>query len=476
MRYTEIAIAKPFEGAPVINLPDVYGATAGKEILLKVPVTGERPVEIKVEGLVGTLCLKDGIISGKIEEKGEYKLIITAENRLGKCEKELVLEIDDSVLLTPLMGFTSWNAFGADVSQEKIEMTCEKMIETGICEYGYSYVNLDSGWQKEYGGKYDAVMPNEKFPDMKKMCEKIHSYGLKCGIYSTPMLTAWGCPKEFESIPGCTVGEADELFAPINNGIGKIRKEKNNVEQWCEWGFDYLKYDWTPCDPYNAELMRKELVNSPRDFGFCVTITAVKDYINYWSTHCNSYRNNQDSMGYWDNFRKILKSYFPYATALKKGHFFDLDMLDTGNCDLLGECVFTEDEQICVYTLRAITGSPIQISSKLDQITEFELSLYCNEEVIAINQDSAFKCALPLHIIESGDKYIYSFKRELSDGSYAIAVFNVGDHTEEVCLYIESDADVRDVWAKKDYKGTNVNEIRMRPHTGRMFRVQQHQK
>ena len=130
MRYTEIAIAKPFEGAPVINLPDLFGASVGKELLLKIPVTGERPVEIKAHGLVGTLSCKDGIISGCVEEKGNYKILITAENKLGKCEKELILEIDEAVLLTPLMGFTSWNAFGADVSQEKIERTCEMMVET----------------------------------------------------------------------------------------------------------------------------------------------------------------------------------------------------------------------------------------------------------------------------------------------------------------------------------------------------------
>jgi alpha-glucosidase (family GH31 glycosyl hydrolase) len=67
-----------------------------------------------------------------------------------------------------------------------------KMVESGIAEYGYSYVNLDSGWQHEYGGEFDAIMPNFKFPDMKEMTDRIHALGFKCGIYSTPMLNAWG--------------------------------------------------------------------------------------------------------------------------------------------------------------------------------------------------------------------------------------------------------------------------------------------
>lgn len=71
--------------------------------------------------------------------------------------------------------------------------------------------------------------------NVKRKCTK------KCGIYSTPMLRAWGCPVELESIPSCTQGEPDELFSERNKGIGVIRKERNNVLQWTEWGFDYLK-------------------------------------------------------------------------------------------------------------------------------------------------------------------------------------------------------------------------------------------
>ena len=37
---------------------------------------------------------------------------------------------------------------------------------------------------------------------------------------------------------------------------------------------DYLKYDWLPCDPYNADRMKRELLQSGRDFGFCVTVRA----------------------------------------------------------------------------------------------------------------------------------------------------------------------------------------------------------
>lgn len=474
MHYTEIAISKPFEGSPKINLPDIFGASPKKPIILRVAVTGKRPIKYSAENLPEGLTLDNGIITGQVEEEGVYTITLTAENDLGKDEKKLDIEIkENQVLLTPLMGFTSWNAFAANVSQEKMEKTAKQMIDLGICEYGYSYINTDSGWQETYGGKYDAIMPNVKFPDMKKMCDTIHSYGLKCGIYSTPMLTAWGCPDEFESIPGCTVGEPDELFADTNCGIGKIRKEKNNVQQWTEWGFDYLKYDWSPCDPYNAELMRKELIASERDFGYCVTVAARPDYTNYWSKYVNSYRNGVDTRGHWQNFMDLYRGYKDFITSMTKGHFFDVDMLDIGDCELFESdgCQYNDDEKIAVFSFHAFIGSPIQISSKLDNLSEFELSLYCNEEVIAINQDIAFKPAKPMHIVEDGKKCFHAYKRILHDGSYAIMLLNLGEVADRVQIYLDEPVKVRDVWAKKDLETTDVLNIYMKPHTARIFKL-----
>ena len=440
---------------------------------MRIPVTGKKPITYEAKNLPQGLVLENGIITGRVKESGNYCVTLMAENDLGKDEKILTFEIrENAVLLTPLLGFTSWNAFGPDVSQNKIEKITKKMIDSGICEYGYSYINTDSGWQKEYGGKYDAIMPNEKFPDMKKMCDTIHSYGLKCGIYSTPMLTAWGCPKEFETIPGCTQGEPDELFSDTNLGIGKIRKERNNVMQWEEWGFDYLKYDWSPCDPYNAELMRSELIKSSRDFGFSTSVASRPEYTNYWSKYCNSYRNNIDALGHWDNFKLICDSYKDFIMAMKKGHFFDLDMLDIGTCELFTEgSQFNEDEQIAVYSLRAFMGSPIQISSNLENLSEFELSVYCNEEVIAINQDVSFSSAKPFLMIENNNKCVHLYKRKLSNGDYAILAINFGEKTEKIDLYLENTAIIRDVWAKKDLETNNTTVFWMNPHTARIFRM-----
>jgi len=477
MRYTEIAIASPFEGAPRINLPALYGASPKKPITLRIPVTGQRPITYGASNLPAGLTLNGGVITGQVDAEGFYTVMLTAENALGKAEQELTFEIkQDAVLLTPLMGFTSWNAFGPDVTQEKMEIVAKRMVDLGITEYGYSYINIDSGWQGQYGGTFDAVMPNYKFPNMKRFCDNIHTYGLKCGIYSAPTLRCWGCPTEFEYLPGTTCGEPDILFGDINGDVGTIRKEKNNALQWADWGFDYLKYDWVPTDTYNAEVMRRELVATDRDFGLSITTRAHPDFHNYWQTYINSYRNNGDSHGSWENLLEIYRSYFDFATYMSKGHFFDLDMLDIGTCELFlspgkKSSTFSEDEQIVAFSMRAFLSSPIQISSTLEHAGEFELSLYCNEEILAINQDCGFHTVKPHLMLENGNQLVHCFRKKLADGSYAFAYFNLGETTEDAAIFLDDAASVRDLWAKKDLGVMDTISFKSMPRTVRIFKV-----
>jgi len=482
MRYTEIAKAQPFEGKPSINLATVYGASPKKPILLRIPVTGKRPIAYGAVGLPKGLTLDGNVISGSVSREGNYEITLTAENELGKTEKKLTLEIKrDTVCLTPLLGWTSWNAFGFDVTQENIEAAADHLVNLGIAEYGYNFINTDSGWQGPYGGKFDAITPNEKFPDMKGMVDKIHNKGLKAGIYSTPMLIAFGCSMTRVPAPlGCTLGEPDDMFGWERGGIGKIRKEKNNARQWAAWGFDYLKYDWRPCDPYNAELMRRELVKTKRDFGFCVSVRARPEYRMYWTKYCNSYRNNPDTICSWNRHMTIYNSYFEFADYVNRGHFFDLDMLDFGRCHFFEHMNYTqkddygltEDEKICAYTMRAFLASPIQISQDLSEISEFEMDVYCNDEIIAINQDAAFDAAKPVEKIEEDGKIIHIFKKNLADGKVAYAFFNLGDSTEQVEFSLDGKAAVRDAWAKRDLPECELISLDMPPHTARVFTVE----
>ena len=326
----KIAHSVPFAGKPSIHAPSVFGASTGKPVLYRIPVTGKRPLAVSVAGLADGLSLKDGVISGSVAEDDEFFAVVRAENAEGADERRIRFVVaPDTRLLTPLMGFTSWNAFGSKVTQERMEKTADALVASGLADYGYGYVNIDSGWQREYGGPFDAIQPNAKFPDMKGFCERTHAKGLKCGIYSTPMLKAWGCPEEFESIPGCSRGEPDPLYS-CTAPIGSEKLERNNVRQWDEWGFDYLKYDWTPCDPTHAARMRRALLGATRDFALCVTVNAGECYWKFWRENCASWRCNSDSLDEWGRIKAFLDGIDRWKPAVCRGHYFDLDMMETG--------------------------------------------------------------------------------------------------------------------------------------------------
>ena len=65
------------------------------------------------EGL--ELDSKTGIISGVMTSKGDYTVTLKAENALGVSVKQLVIRIGDELLLTPPMGWNSWNTFRTDM-------------------------------------------------------------------------------------------------------------------------------------------------------------------------------------------------------------------------------------------------------------------------------------------------------------------------------------------------------------------------
>ena len=471
-----IAKARPFEGKPIINMPSVYGGCIGKEIICRVPVIGTRPIRVEVQGLPQGLRLDGQVIRGTVPEGGEFRVRIAAENGLGRAEQDVTFRIgEDTMLLTPLMGFTSWNAFGADVSQEKMEDTAAAMAALGIADYGYCYVNIDSGWQKEYGGEFDAVMPNEKFPDMKGFCRKMHEAGFKCGIYSTPMLTAWGCPKELPSIPGCTRGEPNILFTCNNGGVGKERLEENNVRQWADWGFDYLKYDWAPTEPINADYMKKALLKADREMAFCVTVDADISYREYWKRYCSSWRCNCDSIDRWGNvkgaFRPQEYCRIEYwKDSVTPGHFYDLDMLEIGAMVWnQGKSGLTENEELFAYTLRAFFLSPIQLSCDLQKLTEFERDLISNEEVIRLNQDSLADFPEVFRKNEAEDLLVY--KRRLENGDEAYAVFNLSDEEKTEVLDFSGFRGLREVWTKEDRMPDSAYQCVVEPHCAVVLRA-----
>lgn len=159
-------------------------------MLFQVPVSGERPMKIQATGLPPGLKMDSrGLIAGTAPSgKREYKVNIQASNRHGKDMKELILKVGDELCLTPPMGWSSWYSYSEAVGQDNVLKTARLFVERGLVNHGWAYINIDDCWQGRRGGKYGAIQPNKRFPDMKAMCDAIHAMGMKVGIYSTPWM------------------------------------------------------------------------------------------------------------------------------------------------------------------------------------------------------------------------------------------------------------------------------------------------
>src|SRR4051812_2931235 len=226
---------------PRINGARVYGERPGRPFLFTVPATGERPIKFEAEGLPEGLKIDEatGRITGSVKEAGEHAVKLKATNGKGSDERTLKMVIGDTIALTPPMGWNSWNSWAKDVDQEKVLASAKAMVHKGLINHGWTYVNSDDAWQGRRGGGFNGVQPNEKFPDMKGMCDQIHGMGLKAGIYSTPWITSYALFNGGSSDDEKGAWDPSMAKAEFRRD-GKYPFAENDAKQWAAWGIDYL--------------------------------------------------------------------------------------------------------------------------------------------------------------------------------------------------------------------------------------------
>ncbi len=95
--------------------------------------------------------------------------------------------LDNSLGLVPQMGWNTWNKFGCSIDETLIYESVDQIVEFGLNEIGYEYVNLDDCWHLLDRDAEGHLVPDpEHFPNgMKPIGDYIHSKGLKFGIYSS---------------------------------------------------------------------------------------------------------------------------------------------------------------------------------------------------------------------------------------------------------------------------------------------------
>ena len=427
-------LTPPAPATPRINGPRIYGQRPGHPFLYTVPATGDRPMTFAATGLPDGLTMDaiTGRISGTVKDAGEFKVTLQAKNDRGADEKPLKIVIGNQIALTPPMGWNSWNCWGSQVSAEKVLRSAHGMVDSGLINHGWTYINIDDAWQApQRGGEFHAIQGNEKFPDMKALCDEVHGLGLKMGIYSTPWTTSYanhigGSSENAEgnwetpTIP--KKGNVNKKILPW--AIGKHSFAANDAKQWAAWGIDYLKYDWNPNElPETAE-MYKVLNDSGRDVVLSLSNSTPFQNISELSKIASCWRTSGDIRDNWDSMSKKGFGEAKWEPYCQPGHWNDPDMLVVGtvgwgNPHPTG---LTTDEQYTHISLWCLVSAPLLIGCDMSKMDDFTVSLLSNDEVLAVNQDSLGKQATA--VAHEGDTRVYA--KDLDDGSKAVGLFNLG--------------------------------------------------
>lgn len=481
-----ILTPKPAD-TPRINGARIFGLRPGSECLYTIAATGVRPMTFAAEGLPKGLKLdpETGRITGRVKKTGEYAVRLTATNRLGSCERTLRIVVGDRIALTPPMGWNSWNCWGQGVSQERVLTSARAMVEKGLADHGWCYINIDDGWQSRRG-ENGAIQPNDKFPDMAALSKEIHDMGLKLGIYSSPWVGTYaGHIGSYADNPEGTYdwieqGKYDEHFC-ISDPDGKFTAAsiyrhgshsfvEADVRQWDQWGIDYLKYDWNPNDYYHVREMHDALQRLDRDVVFSLSNAAPYADAPLWMEFSNCWRTTYDIRDTWENMSRIGFSQDPWIAFNRPGSWADPDMLVVGMLGgAWGDLHYTKltaDEQYTHISLWALLAAPLLIGCDMTALDDFTVSLLTNDEVIDVNQDPLGLQAYP--VWREGDEVIYV--KHLEDGSLAVGFFNRGSSETKMTVSLDllglrGRQVVRDLWRQQDITDTTDHfDTAVAPH------------
>jgi alpha-galactosidase len=384
----------------------------------------------------------------------------------------------NGLALTPPIGWSSWNNFGDEISEQLIVETIDAMVANGMRDAGYIFVNLDDGWQRYKGSRRDHPLEADpaKFPrGIAWLADYAHDKGMKLGIYSGPGET---------TCAGYTGSEGHEA---------------QDAAMFASWGIDHLKYD-SCCSHRDAP--KEEVQRIVR--AMSNALMAQKRGIVMHACHCgwadiwqwaadlgvNHWRIGQDIPDDFNYPGNREGYYFDVLDQLDRGvglekfsgpgHWNDYDMLIVGLNGKSRQLVGTGASNIeyrTHFSLWSMVSSPLLVGADVRNLDAYSLETLTNEELLAVNQDPAGHIATKVR--DDGDLEV--FARELDDGSYAVLLLNRGAATANITFSPRADLQapmdsysVRDLWQHRDMGAYEIPfTAEVQSHEARVFRIRQ---
>lgn len=365
--------------------------------------------------------------------------------------KRSIVKAEDAVTAeaprqTPLMGWASWNAYSNDINEERIYSQAERLVDLGLADLGYIYVNTDDGWQKGRNTETELVTVHpDRFPSgMKDLADKIHALGLKAGIYSDA--------GEYT----CASAYGD----PDNVDVGLYGHDDEDLHRYLvEWGYDFIKVDW--CGGAGLGLDRQTRYTEISNVIKGIERETGKDKVfnvccwefpGEWVTEiADSWRTGGDITNTFESVLYEIDQVKNLARYHGPGHVNDLDMLEIGNG-------LTYDEEKSHFAMWCMMSAPLMLGNDLNNISADSLSVISNKELIDIDQDEACLQATVARSIGYGDDFVEIWKKDLGrsgSNEKAVTILNRSAKPQTVTMRISdvgfaSLESARDLWTHTD--------------------------
>ncbi|MFJ6653452.1 NPCBM/NEW2 domain-containing protein [Microbacterium sp. NPDC091313] len=400
---------------------------------------------------------------------------------------------------TPPMGFSTWNEFGCDITADLILEMAHAIVDSGMREAGYEYVNIDDCWaQATRDAEGNLVADPVKFPEgIAGLADDIHALGLKVGIYSSAGATT--CQRVY---PG---------------GLGY---EYIDATNYADWGVDYIKYDncgdhaltdedftvygfegdvWMAEDLDQGELsaerryermgaaiqqVQQDRRDAGEEWNVVLSICEWGDNEPWvWGTSVGGvlWRTTQDITDTFASVLSILDQQVGLEAYSGPNAWNDPDMLEVGNGGM------TLAEYRTHFSLWALLNAPLIAGNDIrlmDTAAERDAdpalagahAILTNADVIAVDQDwggsQGFK------VRDDGDTEVWA--KPMSDGeSTAVVLLNRGLESATVSVAASELGDagltqagaytIDDLWDETETSTTGTVRAALDGHASRMF-------
>ena len=373
----------------------------------------------------------------------------------------------------PMMGWSSWNAFGINLSDSIVMRQADLLVEKGLAKAGYKQVNIDDCFfgHRDANG-YMTANPL-RFPGgMEAVTDHIHHLGLKAGIYSDA---------------GDNTCASRSIYTQDSYGIGAglWQHEAQDADRYFnDWHFDFIKIDY--CGGRHLKLYEPErygyikkvidsVVHRPVDINICCW-----HFPGSWASKIGwSWRIGNDVMPTWESICYTMEKNMYLSAYAGNGHYNDMDMLVVGFANKASSLpqgkYLSRTEEEAHFGLWCIMSSPLVLGCDLNYLPEATMELVTNPELIAINQD---RLGLQAQVVQhEGAGYVLAKDlRKLRGKTRAVALYNPSDSNYNFAVaasFLELDGTlkIRDLTHRKDLGKDQHLFMDLPPHSAAILSV-----